>query len=98
MSDPRKYWIGFNYVKGIGPVRFQKLLDFFGKPEIAWQAPPEALREAGLGEKIVENVVRTRATISLDQEFEQIQEQGITVMTWEDGSYPHRLKEPNPAK
>lgn len=93
MSDPRKYWIGFNFVKGIGPVRFQKLLDFFGKPEIAWQAPPEALREAGLGEKIAENVVRTRETISLDQEWEQIHKQGITILTWEDESYPHRLKE-----
>lgn len=93
MSDPRKYWIGFNFVKGIGPVRFQKLLDFFGKPEIAWQAPPGALHKAGLGEKIVENFLHTRSTISLDQIWEQIQEQGITVITWEDDGYPHRLKE-----
>jgi DNA processing protein len=93
LSDPRKYWIGFNFVKGIGPVRFQKLLDFFGKPEIAWQAPPEALREAGLGEKIVDNVLQARATISLDKEWEKIQQQGITVFTWEDDGYPHRLNE-----
>ena len=93
MNDPRKYWIGFNFVKGIGPVRFQKLLDFFGKPEIAWHAPPEALRKAGLGEKIVENILLTRSTISLDQKWEQIQEQGITVITWEDDGYPRRLKE-----
>ena len=54
--DPRKYWIGFSFVKGIGPVRFQQLLDFFGKPDIAWQAPIEALREAGLGAKIAEQM------------------------------------------
>jgi DNA processing protein len=95
LNDPRKYWIGFNYVKGIGPVRFQKLLDFFGKPEIAWQAPVEALREAGLSEKIAENVVRTRNTISLDKEWERIQKQGITVLTWEGDEYPRRLKEIN---
>ena len=93
MIDPRKYWIGFSFVKGIGPVRFQKLLDFFGKPEIAWQAPSEALREAGLGAKIAENVVRTRSSIDLDREWESIQKEGITVLTWEDEEYPRRLKE-----
>lgn len=93
MIDPRKYWIGFSFVKGIGPVRFQQLLDFFGKPDIAWQAPTEALREAGLGAKIADNVVRTRLSLDLDREWEHIQEEGITVLTWEDEGYPRRLKE-----
>ncbi len=93
MSDPRKYWIGFNFVKGIGPVRFQMLLDFFGNPEIAWQAPAEALKEAGLSDKVIENFIQVRSSISLDLIWEKISAQGIAVLTWMDEGYPRRLRE-----
>lgn len=93
MSDPRRYWVAFSYVKGIGSARFRALLDFFGRPEIAWHAPTEALREAGLGAKITDNLVQVRASLSLDQVWERIREQGISVLTWEDEGYPRRLKE-----
>ena len=36
MSDKR-YWNGFTFVKGIGAVRFQRLLDQFGNAESAWK-------------------------------------------------------------
>jgi DNA processing protein len=93
MSDPRLYWIGFNLVKGIGAVRVRALLDFFGDAQIAWQAPADALREAGLSQKIVENLCQIRAQVSLEQVWERIQSQGIQVLTWEDDAYPRRLKE-----
>jgi DNA processing protein len=39
--DPKVYWIGFNYVKGIGAVRLQTLLDAFGGDlQAAWRSPP----------------------------------------------------------
>ena len=38
MPDDKKYWIGFNLVRGIGAVRFQQILSFFGDLSIAWQA------------------------------------------------------------
>jgi DNA processing protein len=93
VKDPKIYWIGFSLIKGIGPVRFQGLLDFFGQPEIAWQAPPDALRMAGLSSKIIENLVQLRDNISLDQVWSRIQSSGIRVLTWEDTGYPRRLKE-----
>ena len=43
-----RYWIGFNLVKGIGPARVRRLLDYFGDLALAWQASPEALGQAGL--------------------------------------------------
>ena len=43
-----RYWIGFNLVKGIGPARVRRLLDYFGDLALAWQAAPEALSQAGL--------------------------------------------------
>lgn len=93
MSDPRQYWVGFSMVKGIGAVRFQALLDFFGRADIAWQAPYEALREAGLSANLVENLVHVRSSTSLEQIWDRMLAQGITVLTWDQDSYPRRLKE-----
>jgi len=36
--DDRKYWIGFNLIKGIGAVRMRGLVAYFGGLESAWSA------------------------------------------------------------
>jgi len=93
MTDPHAYWVAFSLVKGIGSVRFQGLLDYFGDPQIAWYAPADALRAAGLGGKIIENLIQVRTSVSPDKVWDRIQTQGISVITWEDAIYPQRLKE-----
>jgi len=93
LSDPRQYWVGFNLVKGIGAARLRALLAYFGDAATAWQASSQALRAAGLSPKLVEAFLRVRAGVSLDQVWDQIQAQGISVLTWEDSGYPRRLKE-----
>lgn len=93
MSDQKLYWIGLSYVKGIGSVRFQTLLDAFGSAEAAWHARAEALKQSGLGPKTVENLIQVRSQISLDRIWQNIQDQDIQVFTWVDESYPRRLKE-----
>jgi DNA processing protein len=93
VSDPRQYWVAFSLVKGIGPVRFQSLLDYFGDPQIAWGAPPQALREAGLSEKIVENLVQLRSAVELEKVWERLEAKGISVKILLDEDYPSRLKE-----
>ena len=47
------YWLAFSYVRGIGAVRFRKLLSFFGDLSRAWQAGSAELLAAGLSEKNV---------------------------------------------
>ena len=93
MDDPRRYWVAWNLVKGVGAVRFRALLNAFGNAQSAWEASPAALREAGLNEKVTTNVVKLRAQISLDLIWEKLQAGNIQVLTWEDEAYPHRLKE-----
>ncbi len=93
MDNSKLYWIGFNFVKGIGSVRFKALLDYFGDPAIAWAAPADALRNAGLGEKTIENLLQIRKQISLEKTWGKIQSLGIQVLTWEDETYPRHLKE-----
>jgi DNA processing protein len=89
----KRYWVGFNLVKGIGAVRFQALRDHFGDPALAWQAPPEALQAAGLSPKLVERVVQIRAQVDLEKYLARVAAQGIQILTWDDDLYPARLKE-----
>jgi DNA processing protein len=91
--DDRKYWIGFNLIKGIGAVRMQGLIAYFGDMQSAWDADPAALAQAGLGAKVIERVLSARETVNLDQVWEKIAAQGIKILTWGDEEYPGRLKE-----
>ena len=92
-AEKGKYWIDFNRVTGIGPMRLRTLLDFFGNVEAAWIAPRQALREAGLNVKLVESLLKARESLDLDQELAKLDQLGIDLITWEDERYPDRLKE-----
>jgi DNA processing protein len=93
--EERLYWTGFNLVKGIGAVRFQSLLDYFGYAESAWNASPAELSQAGLGEKGLERFLELKSSLDLDKFRDQIDEQGIRVLIWQDPDYPPHLKEIN---
>jgi len=91
--DDKKYWVGFNLIKGIGAVRMQGLVAYFGDLESAWNADDASLGEAGLGSKLIERVNMARESVSLDRVWEKIEAQGIHILTWSDDAYPSRLKE-----
>ncbi|MDI6770775.1 MAG: hypothetical protein QMD04_14035, partial [Anaerolineales bacterium] len=78
----KRFWVGFNLVKGIGAVRLQALREHFGDLSLAWQAPLDALQAAGLSQKIAERVLQARVNVDLDGYMEQIAAQGIQVLTW----------------
>jgi DNA processing protein len=92
MSD-KKFRVAFTLVRGIGAVRLQALLDFFGDAETAWKAPAHDLIAAGLSAKLVERVLETRASLDLDQYYAGIESQGISILTWDDAHYPAHLKQ-----
>lgn len=93
MPNDKKYWIGFNLVKGIGSVRFQQILSYFNDLSVAWDAPPEAYHQVGLPERVLLNFFKMRKEIDLDQVYESILTQNVTVLTLEDQSYPRLLRE-----
>ena len=95
MKEDTKYWIGFNLVKGIGPVRLEKLLDYFGDIRSAWNARPYQLLAAGLGEALQARMIEIRNQTELDELGEYLHHQGIRVVTWSDPDYPDRLREIN---
>ena len=55
--EDRNFWIAFNHVMGIGPIRFQKLLNVFGDAKTAWRAGVKELSEIigpGMAQKVEE--------------------------------------------
>jgi DNA processing protein len=93
MPNDKKFWIGFNLVRGIGAVRFQQILSYFSDLSIAWDAPAEAFREAGIPERALENILRLRRETDLDRLYESILEQNISVLTLMDDDYPKLLRQ-----
>ena len=91
--DDKKYWVGFNLIKGIGAVRMQALINHFDTLESAWKAAPIDLARAGLSLKLIERIVQARGQVDLDKVWAKIESQGIKILTWEDDAYPQRLKE-----
>lgn len=91
--DEKRYWIGFTLVKGIGAVRFRRLLEHFGDAKSAWDASSPALVEAGLSLKLIERLVAVREKVDLSLVWDQTQAKDIQVLTWLDEAYPQRLKE-----
>ena len=89
----KRYWVGFNLVKGIEAVRLQALRTHFGDLSLAWQAPLDALQAAGLSPKLAERVAQIRASVDLEKYMARIAAMGIQILTWEDELYPKRLKE-----
>ncbi|MBI4731455.1 MAG: DNA-protecting protein DprA [Chloroflexi bacterium] len=89
----KRYWVGFNLVKGIGAVRLQALMKHFGDLELAWQSPVDALQAAGLSPKLAERVSQVRSSVDLEKYMTHVATQGISILTWDDDLYPPRLKE-----
>jgi len=93
MIEEKKYWIGFNLVRGIGSVRFKQILSYFGDLSHAWDAPAESFLKAGLPDRALQNFLQLRKQIDLDQYVDSIFDKGISVLTLLDQDYPRLLKE-----
>ncbi len=91
--DDKRYWVAFNLVRGIGAVRLQGLIEHFGDAASAWRGEPQELRAAGLSGKVLDRLVEVRSSLEVDALWDRIAAQHISVITWEDETYPRRLKE-----
>jgi DNA processing protein len=91
--DDRRFWLAFNKVPGVGPVRTRQLLDYFGDLGSAWTAPAHELAEAGLDTRAVTQVLAARQTLDLDRELARLDAAGAHLLTWADDAYPARLRE-----
>jgi len=91
MSD-LKYWVAFNRIPGIGRARFSQMETHFGTLERAWNAGTADLKAAGLDARSIEVITSLRPTLSPDGELEMLQRYGVQALTWNDASFPSRLR------
>ena len=87
------FWVAFNRIPGLGSVRYQALLSRFGSLSEAWRATRSELKEAGLIDSVVRNIVAGRAAIEPEAEMERLEVAGIRPLTWDDPGYPAILRE-----
>jgi DNA processing protein len=88
-----KYWLGFNYVNGIGPAKVQALLGRFPTLADAWAADDTQLREIGFDARAIQSLNETRRTLDLDRYVAEVQATGAQLLTWESADYPALLRE-----
>ncbi len=86
------YWIGFNIVRGIGPAKFQALLDHFGDLRLAWEATASELRAAGLDSRALQSLLTTREKLDLNAEVARLGKAGVQVVTWQSPEYSACLR------
>ena len=92
MSD-LKYWLGFNYVNGIGPAKVQALLGHFGDLEPAWNATEGQLRDIGFDARAIDSLREARQTLDLDAYAAKVEASGARALTWDSPDYPALLRQ-----
>jgi len=90
--DEHCYWIGFDRVRGIGSVRTNQLLEYFGDLTAAWHAEPDQLKQAGIPVKVIQEIIKIRNEIDIQQELITIKKLGISIITIKDTDYPQLLR------
>jgi DNA processing protein len=89
----RKYWLAFNHVAGVGPLRLARLREHFGSLEAAWHASEGALRDTGLDRRTLHNLLEARRTLDLGAIQQRLDDLGAAALTLEDPDYPALLRE-----
>lgn len=96
-ATEREAYIGFSVCPGIGPLRFQLLVKYFGKANDAWGASKETLEGLGLGQKLTAQLDTFRHSFNPAEFQKETQKKEITIVTRIDSEYPEKLHEiPDP--
>ncbi|NJL32919.1 MAG: hypothetical protein HC893_02535 [Chloroflexaceae bacterium] len=67
-----QYYLGFNLVPGIGPLRLARLIERCGSVEAAWQASAADLLAVGIDARSSAALAAARQQIDLESELERI--------------------------
>ncbi len=92
--EEKLYWVWLNQIKGLGPVKIKRLLDYFDDPEGIWTGSIEELsRVEGIGLKLAQKVSNSKSHFKWEKEYHKITKSGIKLVTLADKCYPKLLKE-----
>ena len=86
-----KYWIAFSSIEEIDSSFIQRLYNYFGDIEEAFNANKLSDID-GLSVKKAEKFLRLRDKIDVDKTFEEVVNRGIKFLTFDDDNYPQILR------
>ncbi len=89
--NKNKYWIAFSSIEEIDSSFIQRLYNYFGDIEKAFNADDLSSID-GLSVKKAENFLRLRDKIDIDKAVKEVENRGINYLTFEEESYPFMLK------
>jgi len=92
MNSLTKYYLGFSYYQGIGPMKFNALLQMFGSVSKAYTASYTDISQA-IGSKSASGFIEFRSTFGPEAEIARLQKQGITIIDRDNLLFPTNLKE-----
>jgi len=90
-----KYWLAWNKVKEIGPIRFANLMKAFSSLEEAWYSKPgtkKFMKILHIGESTWKKIELEKQRIDPDSELAMLDKMKVNVITIKEEGYPALLK------
>jgi predicted Rossmann fold nucleotide-binding protein DprA/Smf involved in DNA uptake len=88
LEDERAYWVVLSMATGIGPVRFQRLLEMCGGARGAWQATDLELAAAGLERRTADSLRQLRSRTTPEAVTARLAQLQVRALTLLDEEYP----------
>ena len=84
-------WLALTHVPNLGPIRIHSLLEVFDNPSVILDAGRSAWKEAGLSEKMIENLSAPDWE-KVDADLKWAEQENASIITLDDDRYPTMLK------
>lgn len=96
MLSPKESLITLNLIPGLGSMRIQALLEFFGSAELVLSAPEKMLAMVPrIGSRLAAAIADWRSCTNVQAELQCAADYGVRVVTLMDAEYPDFLRRMN---
>ncbi len=94
MQKDVAYWIAFNKINGLGPVKIYSIWKHFGSLEAAWNCQILEFKSLEvLSEGNIVQLNQARETIDPEKELKLLEKRKVGILTLIDEEYPKNLRE-----
>ena len=89
-----KYWTAFSSIEQLDSTFIQRLYNYFGDIELAWNASISDLKQIeGLSIRKTENYFNKKKDINPEQSLDVVLKKGIKILTYDNKEYPYMLRQ-----
>lgn len=89
-----KFWTAFASIEQLDSTFIQRLYNYFGNIETAWNATLSDLKQIeGLSIRKAENYIEKKKNINPQQTLEFVLNKGIKILTYDNDKYPFMLRQ-----